>query len=94
MLPLGRLGIALLTIYPREPAFHRLRHVRGASGVFLVFLGLAFLGFSKPAYREKTLCKLPLFFIVTNAAIAVAWIKYLSGMRAVAWEPSAKASAS
>lgn len=64
------------------------------SGVFLVFLGLAFLGFSKPAYREKTLCKLPLFFIVTNAAIAVAWIKYLSGMRAVAWEPSAKASAS
>jgi len=34
--------------------------------------------------------KTPMFFMVVNAAIAVAWWKYLAGNRVVFWEPSAR----
>jgi len=39
------------------------------------------------AQRQKYF-KLPLFFIVTNAATAVAWVKYFGGTRSVRWDPS------
>ena len=32
--------------------------------------------------------KIPMYFLVVNAAIAVAWWQYLTGKRVVLWEPS------
>jgi len=58
--------------------------------LILVFLFLAALGFFIPRFSEKTFCKLPLFFIVSNLGIAFAWRKFLSGQRSVTWEPSKK----
>lgn len=56
--------------------------------VELVCYGLALLGFVVRSLRHKTAVKVPLFFIVVNAAIAVAWVRYLSGARQVTWNPS------
>jgi cellulose synthase/poly-beta-1,6-N-acetylglucosamine synthase-like glycosyltransferase len=54
----------------------------------LVFYGCAIYAYLHPPAREKVYFKLPLFFMVTNAAILVAWIKYLSGSKSVTWTPS------
>ncbi|MCC6953158.1 MAG: glycosyltransferase, partial [Deltaproteobacteria bacterium] len=56
----------------------------------LLFFGIAFLAYIKPSLRERSWAKVPLFFSVVNLAIAVAWIRYLSGRRATTWQPSAK----
>ena len=69
-----------------------------ASSAFFAFLALllgAFCCLAAAAYllpekRSQLFFKIPLFFIVSNAAIALAWIKYLSGKRAVTWSPSQK----
>lgn len=58
--------------------------------LLLVFFGSAAFGYLSPAHREKVFCKVPLFFIVSNTAVAVAGLKYLAGRRAVVWNPSAK----
>lgn len=55
-----------------------------------IFYGLGLFGYLLREYRDRPWVKVPLFFIVTNAAIAVAWIKYLRGDRAVAWNPTAR----
>jgi cellulose synthase/poly-beta-1,6-N-acetylglucosamine synthase-like glycosyltransferase len=54
------------------------------------FYALALVGYLCPEHREKKLVKLPLFFIVTNYAVLVAWIRYIRGERAVSWNPSAR----
>ncbi len=54
------------------------------------FCVLAAVGFVSAAARTNKYFKIPLFFIVTNAAIAVSWIKFWSGTRTVIWDPSAK----
>lgn len=58
--------------------------------LFVCFYSLALLGALHPNLGDKTLFKVPLFFLVVNLAIAVAWVNYLSGKRAVTWEPSKK----
>ncbi len=56
----------------------------------LIFYGLAaYAFFHKPA-RNEVLYKIPLFFLVTNAAILVAWIKYFQGGKTVVWNPSVR----
>lgn len=55
---------------------------------YVVFNLLALVAYLKPELREKTILKIPLFFVVTNLGILVAWIKYLSGKRSVSWQPS------
>ena len=60
-----------------------------ADGVLGLFV-LAFFAYAYPSLRGRPLFKVPLFFLVTNAAIAVAWTRYLLGERSVAWTPSAK----
>lgn len=56
----------------------------------LALVSLAIFGLAEDSYQRQPLIKICVFFCVVNAAIAVAWIKYLSGQRSVAWNPSAK----
>jgi cellulose synthase/poly-beta-1,6-N-acetylglucosamine synthase-like glycosyltransferase len=60
-----------------------------AYGVTL-FFSLALLGYLEPAFRNAVWIKVPLFFTITNAAIGMAWVKFLRGQRSVKWDPSAK----
>jgi cellulose synthase/poly-beta-1,6-N-acetylglucosamine synthase-like glycosyltransferase len=55
-----------------------------------IFFCLAALAWFIPGLRGKTIGKVPLFFLVSNFGIAMAWIKYLRGQRSVTWEPSKK----
>lgn len=54
----------------------------------LAFYGLAFLVWSGRVESKSTLLKIPHYFLVVNAAILVAWIRYLKGNRMVMWSPS------
>jgi glycosyltransferase involved in cell wall biosynthesis len=56
----------------------------------IVFLLLAAIGYGSETRRNDPWFKVPLFFIVTNAGVFVAWIKYLSGQRTVQWNPSVR----
>lgn len=56
----------------------------------LVFYLLAFLGYLYKGLRTNILFKVPLFFVLTNTAIGLAWLKYFSGEKAVTWSPSPK----
>lgn len=54
----------------------------------LTFYSFAMLGLVIKRLSRTTLFKIPAFFTLVNISIAVAWIRYLSGRRAVLWEPS------
>jgi len=56
--------------------------------VMFVFIGLALVGYFVKSTREITFVKVPLFFLVTNSAIFIAWLRYLSGDRSVSWTPT------
>ena len=58
--------------------------------VMILFYGLAALGYYKKEFRDKTFVKIPLFFIITNLAVLVAWIKFVRGDRSVVWNPSVR----
>ncbi|MHB8711803.1 MAG: glycosyltransferase family 2 protein [Trichloromonadaceae bacterium] len=66
----------------------------GSRFYFLLFLGhlgfygLALWGWSRSRTPEHVAVKLPLYFLVVNAAILVAWWRYLRGNRMVMWAPS------
>ncbi|NNE08384.1 MAG: glycosyltransferase family 2 protein [Gemmatimonadetes bacterium] len=58
---------------------------------FAAQLGLYALGaaaFFLPRVQNLLPAKAALFFLVTNGAILLAWIRYLSGERAVVWKPT------
>jgi len=57
---------------------------------FILFYLMASFAFVDNELRRNIFFKIPLFFIITNSAIAVSWIKYLTGSRAVFWNPSEK----
>ena len=71
---------------------------RGFSSVFygiilllhFAFYGLALWGWFKLESTSHVLIKLPLYFLTVNAAILVAWIRYLRGNRMVMWAPSSR----
>jgi len=54
----------------------------------LIFYGLAFLGLKGKTKTSKTFMKIPMYFIIVNASIFVAWCQYLKGQRLVMWTPS------
>jgi len=56
----------------------------------LIFYGLALYAFIYKPARDQILYKIPLFFLVTNAGILVAWIKFFSGNKSVVWNPSVR----
>jgi len=61
--------------------------------LFLLIGQLAFYGIGVYGWLTQSLngvLKIPMFFIVVNIAIAVAWWQYLSGNRVVLWEPSVR----
>ena len=58
--------------------------------MLLIFYGLAAYAFIHKPARDETLYKIPLFFLVTNVAILVAWIKYFRGGKSVVWNPSVR----
>ncbi len=51
-----------------------------------VFYSFATYGWIKKPLQG--ISKIPMFFLVVNAAIAVAWYQYLTGKRIVLWTPS------
>ena len=64
----------------------------GAYGLLLAlqtaFYGVAFVGlWWRPLLRFPA-AKLPAFFVLVNASIFKAWIRYWSGERLTVWEPS------
>ncbi len=52
----------------------------------ILFYGVGILGWKTQQLRG--LLKTPMFFLIVNAAIFIAWIKYLKGERIVLWTPS------
>lgn len=54
------------------------------------FYGLAGYGLIKPEALDRTIVKIPLYFLTVNAAILVAWYKYITGNRMVMWTPSSR----
>ncbi len=52
----------------------------------LLFYGVGILGWKTQKLRG--LFRVPMFFLIVNAAIFIAWIKYLKGDRIVLWTPS------
>jgi len=65
------------------------------SDFFLFLLGGQFVFYGIGIYGWLTqslsgILKIPMFFLVVNVAIAVAWWQYLTGRRVVVWEPSVR----
>jgi hypothetical protein len=52
------------------------------------FYGLAILGWKRGSLSSKALIKVPMYFLMVNASIFIAWWKYLKGQRVVMWAPS------
>jgi len=53
---------------------------------FYVLAAIGLLGSER--IRNNPLIKLPLYLVVVNAGIAVAWMRYMSGVRLEIWEPT------
>ncbi len=54
----------------------------------LTFYGIALWGCSRKVQPDHPLLKIPLYFMTVNAAILVAWWRYLRGGRLVMWAPT------
>ncbi|OPX33638.1 MAG: glycosyl transferase [Desulfobacteraceae bacterium 4484_190.1] len=54
----------------------------------LIFYGLAFWGWKHQSGASKIFVKIPMYFLIVNASIFVAWWRYLRGQRLVMWTPS------
>ncbi len=52
----------------------------------VIFYVFAILSWIKPSFRG--ILKIPMFFLVVNSAIVVAWCQYFTGKRVVLWTPS------
>lgn len=52
------------------------------------FYLVALLALNFPKVEAMLIARIPAYFAVANAAIGVAWIKYLSGTRLEVWSPS------
>jgi cellulose synthase/poly-beta-1,6-N-acetylglucosamine synthase-like glycosyltransferase len=56
--------------------------------VQLLFYGIAVTGWLAKSPPSHAALKIPLYFLTVNAAILVAWWRYLTGKRMVMWAPS------
>ncbi|MCS5565945.1 glycosyltransferase family 2 protein [Marinobacter sp.] len=54
----------------------------------LMFLGAVAVAYWMPSLRDRTLLKIPFFFVQANAAVAHAGVSFLSGRRMTVWTPS------
>jgi hypothetical protein len=53
-----------------------------------MFYSIAFWWYFSASQPSKIIFKIPLYFFTVNAAIMVAWWRYLKGQRVVMWNPS------
>jgi len=61
----------------------------------LLFYGLAGLATTSIAFFQHSIVsKIPMFFLMVNLAIAVAWVRYLKGDRQELWNPSQRVTPS
>jgi glycosyltransferase involved in cell wall biosynthesis len=56
----------------------------------VAFYLLALVGIMFPAITHIVLMRIPSFFVVVNASILVAWLKFIKGERVVLWQPSVR----
>jgi cellulose synthase/poly-beta-1,6-N-acetylglucosamine synthase-like glycosyltransferase len=56
----------------------------------VAFYGAAVFGMMFPVTTKIVFIKIPSFFVVVNASIFVAWIKFFKGERVVLWQPSVR----
>ncbi len=55
----------------------------------IIFYSLALLGMTGlPRPRQGAMVKIPLYFTLVNAAIFLAWVRFLAGARLEVWEPT------
>lgn len=54
----------------------------------ILFYGMAMIGIFLPALTKFSPIKASSFFLVSNASIFIAWLKYLKGDRITLWQPS------
>jgi len=54
----------------------------------LAFYGIALRGWAAKSAPNHALFKIPIYFVTVNAAIFVAWCRYIRGRRMVMWAPS------
>ncbi len=54
----------------------------------ILFYGVVIAGHVKPELRERTVFKIPYFFVQVNLAIAQATVDFLKGRRMTVWTPS------
>jgi glycosyltransferase involved in cell wall biosynthesis len=56
--------------------------------VHVLFYGAALCGLLIRPLQQWSVIRLPTFFLLVNASILKAWLRYWSGERVVVWEPS------
>jgi glycosyltransferase involved in cell wall biosynthesis len=56
--------------------------------VHLLAYALAIAGFALPAAARSPVIRIPKYFLIVNASVMVAWVKFLGGRRQVLWNPS------
>jgi hypothetical protein len=56
--------------------------------VQFAFYGIGILGATGRVVFNRSLLKIPMYFLTVNYAILVAWKRYLTGQRIVMWKPS------
>lgn len=54
----------------------------------LIFYSLGVGGYIKANSPSKPFLKIPMYFLIVNFSILLAWIRYLKGHRVVMWEPT------
>jgi len=61
-------------------------------GLFLIiqfmFYSVGFMGIRRTDSIKSVFSKIPVYFIVVNASILLAWIRFVKGERIVLWTPS------
>ncbi len=54
----------------------------------LLLYGFGTLGLLRPKIQNKSLVKIPVYFLAVNSSILLAWWRYLSGQRIITWTPT------
>ncbi len=61
---------------------------QGMLCMHMLFYGVALCGILIQPLQQWSIIRLPSFFLLVNASILKAWMRYWSGERVVVWEPS------
>jgi cellulose synthase/poly-beta-1,6-N-acetylglucosamine synthase-like glycosyltransferase len=56
----------------------------------IAFYLVSLLGLWFPRLAKNVFVKIPSFFLIVNASIVVAWVKFFKGERVIIWQPSVR----